>query len=89
MEIDVKHIAKLANLSIEPEKVNKFTEDLLNIIQMVENLPDMEGDIVLLDPDHPLALREDDPKQHFTRDELLHNAPQVQAGCVVVPRIVE
>lgn len=46
MEIDIKKIAKLSRLAIEPEREEKFQKDMQNIIEMVERLPEMEtGDL--------------------------------------------
>ena len=46
MEIDIKKIAKLSRLAIEPERVEKFQKDMQNIIGMVERLPEMgAGDL--------------------------------------------
>ena len=43
-----------------------------------------------LDTENPMTLREDVAVQNkFSRDELLKNAPEVQAGCLVVPKTVE
>lgn len=45
MEIDIKKIAKLSRLAIEPEREEKFQKDMQNIIEMVERLPEMETGI--------------------------------------------
>ena len=39
MEIDVRHIAKLAMLKIPEEQVEAFEKELSGIVAMVENLP--------------------------------------------------
>ena len=84
MEINIKKIAKLSRLAIEPEREEKFQKDMQNIIDMVEQLPEMEaGD---LSP--KMALREDVVEPSLPREEVLKNAPQVAAGCVVVPKTV-
>ncbi|MCD8328565.1 MAG: Asp-tRNA(Asn)/Glu-tRNA(Gln) amidotransferase subunit GatC [Ruminococcus sp.] len=89
MGIDIKHIAKLSRLYIEDEKVEKFESDMLGIVQMVENLPDVE-DEPLIDPANPMTLREDKAEGgKYSRDELTRNAPHVTAGCLVVPKTVE
>ena len=72
MNIDIKHIAKLARLRIEDDQ-----------------LPDIQDEMTL-DPDNPMILRKDVAVQDkFTRQELMQNAPQVKAGCLVVPKTVE
>lgn len=90
MSIDVKHLAKLARLRIEDDKLAKFEKDMESIVTMVEQLPDVSGDAWNLDPNHPMKLREDtEGTDKLPRAELLANAPQMQAGCVVVPKTVE
>lgn len=89
MGIDIKHIAKLSRLHIEEDKIQKFEKDMLGIVEMVENLPDVE-DEPLLDPSNPMTLREDKAETgKYSRDELTKNAPHVTAGCLVVPKTVE
>ncbi|WP_295208976.1 Asp-tRNA(Asn)/Glu-tRNA(Gln) amidotransferase subunit GatC [Ruminococcus sp.] len=89
MNIDIKHIAKLARLRIEDDQLEKFESEMENIVGMVEKLPDIQDEMTL-DPDNPMILREDKAVQDkFTRQELMQNAPQVKAGCLVVPKTVE
>ena len=89
MNIDIKHIAKLARLRIEDDQLDKFESEMENIVGMVEKLPDIQDEMTL-DPDNPMILREDVAVQDkFTRQELMQNAPQVKAGCLVVPKTVE
>lgn len=89
MNIDIKHIAKLARLRIEDDQLDKFESEMENIVGMVEKLPDIQDEITL-DPDNPMILRKDVAVQDkFTRQELMQNAPQVKAGCLVVPKTVE
>lgn len=89
MNIDIKHIAKLARLRIEDDQLDKFESEMENIVGMVEKLPDIQDEMTL-DPDNPMILRKDVAVQDkFTRQELMQNAPQVKAGCLVVPKKVE
>ena len=74
MNIDIKHITKLARLRIEDDQLDKFESEMQNIVGMVEKLPDIQ-DVAVQDK--------------FTRQELMQNAPQVKAGCLVVPKTVE
>ena len=90
MSIDVKHLAKLARLRIEDDQLEKFEKDMESIVSMVEQLPQPRTEAVGLDPEHPMKLRADvESDEKFTRNELLANAPKMQAGCVVVPKTVE
>ena len=89
MNIDIKHIAKLARLRIEDDQLDKFESEMENIVGMVEKLPDIQDEMTL-DPDNPMILRKDVAVQDkFTRQELMQNAPQVKAGCLVWHKTVE
>ena len=59
MEIDIKKIAKLSRLAIEPEREEKFQKDMQNIIDMVEQLPEMEAGDLSPKVEDAMALRED------------------------------
>lgn len=89
MNIDIKHIAKLARLKISDNELSKFEGEMQNIVNMVENLPDIDDELVL-DEKNPMILRKDKAvTDKYTRQELMANAPQVKAGCLVVPKTVE
>ena len=88
MEIDIKKIAKLSRLAIEPEREEKFQKDMQNIIEMVERLPEMETGDLSPKVEDTMTLCEDVVEPSLPRDEVLKNAPQVVAGCVVVPKTV-
>lgn len=89
MSIDIKHIAKLSRLRIEEDKLEKFEKDMESIVAMVDKLPDIKDELNL-DSSNPMTLRKDKAVLNkFTRDELIANAPEVQAGCLVVPKTVE
>ena len=88
MEIDIKKIAKLSRLAIEPGREEKFQKDMQNIIEMVERLPEMEIGDLSPKVEDTMTLREDVVEPSLPRDEVLKNAPQVAAGCVVVPKTV-
>ncbi|MGN1113857.1 MAG: Asp-tRNA(Asn)/Glu-tRNA(Gln) amidotransferase subunit GatC [Oscillospiraceae bacterium] len=89
MDIDIKHIAKLARLRIEDDQLEQFENQMQNIVKMVEKLPDID-DKLELDANNAMKLREDKAVTNkFTRQELMANAPQVKAGCLIVPKTVE
>lgn len=90
MSIDVQHLAKLARLRIEDDNLAKFEKDMESIVSMVEQLPEVSGDVSGLDPEHPMKLREDvQGTDKLPRSKLLANVPKMQAECVVVPKTVE
>ena len=58
-------------------------------LNMVEKLPDIDEQMVL-DENNPMILRKDEAvTDKYSRQELMANAPQVKAGCLVVPKTVE
>ena len=89
MKIDIKHVAKLARLRIEDDQVEKFETQMLSILDMVENLPELSGNSSGLDREHPMELRPDEVKPSMKRDLLLQNAPESRSGCLLVPKTVE
>lgn len=89
MEINIKHIAKLAKLSLPEEKLEKFEADMMDILGMVENLPELTQEAKLVDENNTMDLRKDEPIPSLSRDDVLMNAPQAAAGCIVMPKVVE
>ena len=88
MDMDIKRLAKLAKLKFTPEEEGKYAAQMANIVAMVEKLPDLDASGPLIDPDNPMEMRKDEVVSRYTRDELVANAPEVQAGCIVVPKTV-
>ena len=89
MNLDTQHLAKLSRLKFSPEEETKFAAEMEKIVEMVEKLPDLDASGALIDPNNPMTLRHDVVENAPNRKELLQNAPEVQAGCIVVPKVVE
>lgn len=89
MKIDIKHLATLSRLKTTAEDDERFEIQMQSIVSMCENLPEIMSEDNLLDPTNPMICRKDIEENLFTRDEILSNAPQLKAGCVVVPRVIE
>ena len=88
-ELDIRYIAKLARLHVDDSEVEKFQKDMGSIVKMVENLPDFEKADENLNAAEAMKLREDEIKPSMPRRTILQNAPKTEAGCIVVPKIVE
>lgn len=88
MNIDIQKLAKLSKLYIFSEEEIKLENELKNMLAMVENLPELD-DESLLDTEHLMLMREDVIEPSMQRAELLSNAPESAAGCVLVPKTVE
>lgn len=92
MSIDIDKIAKLSKLAILDEERETFKNKLDSILEMINDIPDDKfvNKNKILDKDDIMVLREDEIcKSTLTRDELLKNSNNTQAGCIVVPKVLE
>lgn len=89
---DIKAIAKLARLKIDEADVPSYATNLSNILDLVEhmNTVDTEGVVPMSHPlDVAQRLRDDIVTETDLRDELQKNAPAVEDGLFLVPRVIE
>jgi aspartyl-tRNA(Asn)/glutamyl-tRNA(Gln) amidotransferase subunit C len=90
---DVEKIANLARLSITDEEMPVYVTSLSSIVAFVDELSRAETGSV--EPmAHPLdgqhqRLRDDAISETDEHEKYQRNAPQVQAGLYVVPRVIE
>jgi aspartyl-tRNA(Asn)/glutamyl-tRNA(Gln) amidotransferase subunit C len=90
---EIETIAGLARLALEPDEIPVYAESLTRILGMVGQLDKAETGKV--EPmSHPLAgqvqrLREDAISSYNERDLYQRNAPQVESGLYLVPRVIE
>lgn len=89
MEIDVRRIAELSKLELKEEQVEMFQKQMQNMVDMVEKMPEVAELEAPLDRNNAMILRKDEIHSSLRREDLLKNAPQVEAGCFVVPKVVE
>lgn len=89
IDIDVKRLATLARLRFTEEEEIKYKAEMLSIVDMIKSMPDIGGELQLLDSKNPMELRADEVVPSMNRDKLLSGAPLVRAGCIVVPKTVE
>ena len=95
MSIDkdtVKHISKLARISLDEKKINSLSKDLSSIIKFIEKLNELNTDnaspltsII----NASLRTREDEIKDGKIRDQILKNSPDKNEEFFVVPKVVE
>ena len=88
----VKHISKLARISIEDEKAKKLAGDLNSIFNFIEKLNKLNTDKV--EPltsiaETTLKLRNDEVKSENIRDQILKNSPDKNKDFFVVPKVIE
>ena len=95
MSIDkdtVKHISKLARISLDDKKVDDLSKNLSSIIAFIEKLNELNTDNV--DPltsiiDASLKSRPDEVKIEKIRDQILKNSPEKNQEFFVVPKVIE
>ena len=90
---EVRHIASLARLQLEPEEEARLAGELSAILDYVRQLEEL--DVAGVEPmTHALAgegtpLREDEVKESLSPQQALANAPAREGTCFRVPRIIE
>lgn len=89
---DVDYVARLARLHISDEQKEALTVDMAAIIDFADKLNEIDTNGV--EPQaHAMHIenvfRKDEIKPSYSRDELLKNAPEANAGCFSVPKIVD
>ena len=95
MSIDkdtVKHISKLARISLDEKKVDSLSKDLTSIMKFIENLNKLNTDKI--SPltsiiNDSLKSRKDEVKDGKIRDQILKNSPEKNEEFFVVPKVIE
>ena len=90
--INIAHLATLARLSLDAQASAHAQQDLVNIIAMIDRMQAVPTDGI--EPmAHPLdatqRLREDVVTENVNPAEFQANAPAVEQGYYLVPRVVE
>ena len=95
MSIDkdtVKHIAKLARISLDEEKINSLSKDLSSIIEFIQKLNELntEKTVPLTSIiNASLQSRKDEVLEGKIRDQILKNSPEKNEEFFVVPKVIE
>jgi len=91
-EEQAQHVAELAKLSFSEDELQQFTDQLGEIIDMVETLEEVDTTDVALTSnvnDEINVIRQDQPTNGTDRQELMKNAPESENGFIKVPSIIE
>jgi aspartyl-tRNA(Asn)/glutamyl-tRNA(Gln) amidotransferase subunit C len=88
----VRHIARLARISVSEAEVQALAPELNNILGWVEQL--QEVDVSGVEPmtaviANSLRVREDAVTDGGIRDKVLANAPAAEHGFFAVPKVIE
>jgi aspartyl-tRNA(Asn)/glutamyl-tRNA(Gln) amidotransferase subunit C len=91
-DLDVAHIARLARINLTEEEANAFQQQLNNVLNYVEKL--READVSNVEAAaHALPIfnifRADAPRDWFSAEEALNNAPRKANDLFIVPKVVE
>ena len=95
MSIDkdtVKHIAKLARISLDEKKINSLSKNLSSIMEFIEKLNELNTDKTI--PltsiiNASLRSRKDEVADGKIRDQILKNSPEKNEEFYVVPKVID
>ena len=95
MSIDkdkIKHVSKLARISVDEKKIDGLAKDLSSIFKFIEQLNELNTDNV--EPlssilNEPLRFRKDVINDGKIRDKILENSPNKNEEFFVVPKVIE
>jgi aspartyl-tRNA(Asn)/glutamyl-tRNA(Gln) amidotransferase subunit C len=95
MSIDketIKHISKLARISLDDKKIENLSKDLSSIIKFIEKLNKLNTDdnkpltsII----DASLRFRKDEILEGKIREQILKNSPEKTDEFFIVPKVLE
>ena len=87
---EIIHIAKLANLNLTDAEIDKYTndmEEILNFANTVNNV-NTEGIDEAIGTDTNNVFRKDEVKEPTDRETLLQNAPSQDEGMFRIPKVI-
>ena len=89
---EILHIAKLANLNIKDEEVDKYLlnlQDILNFANIVNNAP-VEGLLETIGANTNYNMFRKDEVVSFEDEEaLLYNAPEKERNMFKIPKVIQ
>jgi aspartyl-tRNA(Asn)/glutamyl-tRNA(Gln) amidotransferase subunit C len=89
---EVRHVAMLARLGLEPGEEEFYSEQLSSILDHIDRLQQLDTETIaptaqVVEVSNPL--REDVPRPGLTQEDALANAPAAVNGMFRVPSIQE
>src|SRR4029434_3766525 len=88
--LDVAYVARLARINLTGDEAKIFQKQLDEVLNYVEKL--RQVDVSGVDATAhalPVVFRDDAPRDWFTAEQALSNAPRQANGLFVVPKVVE
>ena len=89
---EVKNIARLARLSVSNSDLQRYSDELSQILELFDALSAVDTDGVepMAHPlDVTLRLRADEVTEQDQRSKFQSVAPQVENGLYLVPRVID
>jgi aspartyl-tRNA(Asn)/glutamyl-tRNA(Gln) amidotransferase subunit C len=89
-DLDVAYVARLARINLTEDEAKIFQKQLDDVLKYVEKL--RQVDVTGIDATAhalPVVFREDVPRDWFTAEQALSNAPRQTNGLFVVRKVVE
>jgi aspartyl-tRNA(Asn)/glutamyl-tRNA(Gln) amidotransferase subunit C len=91
-DLDVAYVARLVRLNLTEEETELFQKQLGDVLKYAEKLREVDVSNVEAAA-HALPIfnvfREDEPRDWFTAEQALSNAPSQAKGLFIVPKVVE
>jgi aspartyl-tRNA(Asn)/glutamyl-tRNA(Gln) amidotransferase subunit C len=91
-DLDVAYVARLARINLTEDEIRMFQKQLDDVLKYVEKLrqPDVAGMDAAAHA-FPVfnVFRQDAPRDWFTAEQALSNAPRQANGLFIVPKVVE
>ena len=94
MKVDKKqviHIAKLANLNLTEEEIDKYAnnlEEILNFAEIINSIDTENISETIMSNQNVNVFRKDEVVQFDNREELLKNAPSKDEGMFQIPKVL-
>lgn len=89
---EVQKIAWLARLAIDEKDIPNYSDELSNILGLVEQMNSVNTDGItpIAHPlELPARLRADEVTATNQRDRFQEHAPLTEDGCYLVPKVIE
>lgn len=89
---DVENAAHLARIAIEDENIEEYTQDLANILALVDQMQAVNTDNIepMAHPtDAVQRLRPDQVTEENQREHFQQIAPATENGLYLVPKVIE
>ena len=88
---EIIHIAKLASLNLSDEEIEKYTNDMQEILEFANTVNNVNTDNVeetIGSNGAYNVFRKDEIRQTVTKEELLNNAPSQDEGMFRIPKVI-